>query len=173
MKQTIVEIYEEILSGKRRFFPKGTWKEDTQREIIKLLTRHLVNDILKWNEKEIKDNWNLELIKKWKLGGACSICFKDSPYQMLDAAFPGQFKPWDLRVAPNKTWMNKREAITIIRNEIETSSISISELHRIGVKKWMIEKKMITPFSKFWKDSPVKMLAELYPENIKNIKQLI
>lgn len=323
MKQTIVEIYEEILSGKRRFFPKGTWKEDTQREIIKLLTRHLVDDILKWNEKEIKDNWNLELIKKWKLGGACSICFKDSPYQMLDAAFPnrfepwefkstpknywtkekalevlyywieekeqlsreellntfdhrwlkeryldsplqihwnsspyqilneaypnqfqpwelkkganncwkskeeslkifrdivqnlnlstedmkeqyslhwviqqglrtplnkffrdspyemlnaafpGQFKPWDLRVAPNKTWMNKGEAITIIRNEIETSSISISELHRIGVKKWMIEKKMITPFSKFWKDSPVKMLAELYPEKIKNIKQLI
>ncbi|WP_252188793.1 hypothetical protein [Bacillus mycoides] len=207
--------------------------------MIKLITRHLVNDILKWNEKEIKEKWNLELIKKWKLGGACSSNFKDSPYQMLDAAFPnrfepwelkkgahncwkskeealkvfrdivqnlnlstedikeqyslrwvvqqglrtsvqkffgdspyemlnaafpGQFDPWDLKVAPNKTWMNKEEAITVIRNEIEKSGISISELCGIGVRKWMIEKKMITPFNKFWNESPTKMLAELYPE---------
>ncbi|EJR28484.1 MULTISPECIES: hypothetical protein [Bacillus cereus group] len=318
MKQTILEIYEEVLSGKRRCFPKGTWQGDTHRVIIKILTLHLVNHILKWNDKEIKDNWDLRIIKKWKLGGGCSICFndspyrmlnaafpnrfepwelkntpknywtkkkalevlyywieereqlsreklldtfdhkwlkeryldsplqiywnsspyqilneaypnqfgpwelkkgpnncwkskeeslnifrdivqnldlstkemkeqyslrwviqhglrtplekffKDSPYEMLNAAFPGQFNPWDLKAAPNKTWMHKGAAITIIRKEMKKSSISLSELQRIGVKKWMVEKKMATPFNKFWNDSPVKMLTELNTENTRN-----
>ncbi|MED1569200.1 hypothetical protein [Bacillus paramycoides] len=46
-----------------------------------------------------------------------------STYEMLNAAFPGQINPWDLREELNKTWMHKGEAIIIIRNEIVTSSL--------------------------------------------------
>ncbi|PES71920.1 hypothetical protein CN507_07515 [Bacillus cereus] len=66
---------------------------------------------------------------------------------MLDAAFPEQFKPWELNDAPNKTWTNKEKTIEIIKNEIEKSELSITDLLQIGVRKWMKDNKLSSPFT--------------------------
>ncbi len=55
---TIEEIYQEILDGHRSRFPPGTWKLDTENEMARRVTKYLIKTILKWNEDEIKQNWN-------------------------------------------------------------------------------------------------------------------
>ena len=52
----IEEIYQEILDGKRSRFPPNTWKEDSNRELSKRVTKYLIETILKWNEEDIKQN---------------------------------------------------------------------------------------------------------------------
>ncbi|MEC3040204.1 hypothetical protein P9Z79_26585, partial [Bacillus cereus] len=49
----IEEIYQEILDGKRSRFPPNTWKEDSNRELSKRVTKYLIETILKWNEEDI------------------------------------------------------------------------------------------------------------------------
>lgn len=44
----IEEIYQEILDGKRSRFPPNTWKEDSNRELSKRVTKYLIETILKW-----------------------------------------------------------------------------------------------------------------------------
>ncbi|EJR23307.1 TPA: hypothetical protein ACQ75Q_004295 [Bacillus thuringiensis] len=43
----IKEIYQEILDGKRSRFPPNTWKEDSNRELSKRVTKYLIETILK------------------------------------------------------------------------------------------------------------------------------
>ncbi|WP_242277251.1 hypothetical protein [Bacillus cereus group sp. BfR-BA-01446] len=89
--------------------------------------------------------------------------WSDSPYKLLNEAYPNQFKEWELKVAPNKFW-EKGKAIKIIKDEIDKTGVSISQLLKMGVRKWMKQNKLTTPFNKYWKCSPSKMLKEIYPK---------
>lgn len=51
---TIEEVYQQILDGKRRMFPRGTWSEDIDRNLIKRVTRYLIEVILQWDKNQIK-----------------------------------------------------------------------------------------------------------------------
>ena len=167
MKQTIIEIYEEILCGKRSRFPRGTWSNDPHCKIINVLTRHLVSNILKFKEKELKEKWNSKLIKEWKLSGACNAYFQDSPYRMLDAAFPNQFKPWELKYTPKNYW-TKDQALEILYYWIEEKEeLSRKELLDVFDYKWLKKRHLDSPFQMFWNSSTYQMLNEAYPNQFK------
>lgn len=84
----IEEIYQEILDGKRSRFPPNTWKEDSNRELSKRVTKYLIETILKWNEEDIKQKWNTPLIIKYRLLGALKHGYDNSPYKMIEDLYP-------------------------------------------------------------------------------------
>ncbi|MGE6366014.1 hypothetical protein ACQKD9_19890 [Bacillus paramycoides] len=167
MSQPIIKIYEDILSGKRESFPKNTWSMDTQGELIKLLTRHLINNILKWDDTEIKEKWNLRTIKKWRLSGACGAYFNESPYKMLDAAFPNQFKPWELKCTPKNYW-TRENSLECLRYWIkEKDKLTRNQLLNTYNRNWLKERHLDSPFQTYWNSSPYKMLDAAFPGQFK------
>ncbi|WP_053597141.1 MULTISPECIES: hypothetical protein [Lysinibacillus] len=58
-------------------------------------------------EFQLLEKYDLNWLVKNKLGGVCPK--NDSPYQMLNAAYPNRFKEWELKVAPNRFWEKEKE----------------------------------------------------------------
>ncbi|TVX99004.1 hypothetical protein [Paenibacillus cremeus] len=98
---SIIDTYEEILQGKRKRFPKGTWNFSSDG--VKLV-KYLIEEKLQWSVEDIKKRLNHKVFKKLKLGGMLEYVFNNSPYAALDAAYPGQFKPWELQQTPQGFW---------------------------------------------------------------------
>lgn len=159
----IEEIYQEILDGKRSRFPPNTWKEDSDRELSKRVTKYLIETILKWNEEDIKQKWNTPLIIKYRLLGALKHGYDNSPYKMIEDLYPNRFKEWEFSMTPNNFW-TKEKALVALRWTIEEKEkLTSFQLLQVYSVKWLTIHNLISPCQIFWNNSPYSMINELYP----------
>jgi hypothetical protein len=54
----------------------------------------LIEERLKWSDEEIKSKLSQETFKENGLNGVLRY-FNSSPYQAMEAAYPGRFKKWE------------------------------------------------------------------------------
>ncbi len=111
---TIEDIYQEILDIKRNRFPPNTWKLDRNNEMARRVTSYLVTKILNWNKEEIKQNWNNNLIAKYRLRGVLKHKYDNSSYAMINDLYPNQFKEWEFRMTPLNFW-TKEKALQLLK----------------------------------------------------------
>ncbi|WP_242290050.1 DUF4046 domain-containing protein [Bacillus cereus group sp. BfR-BA-01319] len=164
---TIEEIYQEILDGKRSRFPSNTWRWDENNEMAKRVTRYLLTEILNWNEEEIKQNWNVSLIAKYRLRGVLQHRYENSPYAMINDLYPNQFKEWEFKMTPLNFW-TKNKALQLLKWTIEEKEKLLpKKILRIYGQKWLKEQKLSTPLRVFWDGSPYAMINDLYPNVFK------
>ncbi|MED2649271.1 DUF4046 domain-containing protein [Bacillus thuringiensis] len=164
---TIEEIYQEILDGKRSRFPSNTWRLDENNEMAKRVTRYLLTEILNWNEEEIKQNWNVSLIAKYRLRGVLQHRYENSPYAMINDLYPNQFKEWEFKMTPLNFW-TKNKALQLLKWTIEEKEKLLpKKILRIYGQKWLKEQKLSTPLRVFWDGSPYAMINDLYPNVFK------
>ncbi|MED1048552.1 hypothetical protein P4T54_29935 [Bacillus mycoides] len=164
---TIEEIYQQILDGKRRMFPRGTWSEDIDRNLIKRVTRYLIEVILEWDKNQIKEKWDLSIIKKHKLGGAIAIIYNDSPFKMINDAYPGLLKEWELKMAPLNYW-TKETGLEALRWTIEEKErLTMEQLKEVYNHKWLIKHKLHAPCHRLWENNAYLMINDLYPNQFK------
>ena len=80
-KDLILLCYKEVLSGKRKRFPKNYFKTVNGEKRAKICFDYLVDDVLKINRKDIPDTFlrsskkGLALLKKYKLGILVQILY--------------------------------------------------------------------------------------------------
>lgn len=164
---TIEEIYQEILDGKRSRFPSNTWRWDENNEMAKRVTRYLLTEILNWNEEEIKQNWNVSLIAKYRLRGVLQHRYENSPYAMINDLYPNQFKEWEFKMTPLNFW-TKNKALQLLKWTIEEKEkLDLEELRNIYGGKWLIQSGLKGACQLCWEDSPYAMINDLYPNQFK------
>ncbi|MEH7787442.1 DUF4046 domain-containing protein, partial [Bacillus thuringiensis] len=160
---TIEDIYQEILDGKRNRFPPNTWKLDRNNQLARRVTKYLVTKILNWNEEEIKQNWNNKLIAKYRLRGVLKHKYNNSPYAMINDLYPNQFKEWEFKMTPLNFW-TKEKALQLLKWLIEEEEkLSPQKLLQIYGQKWLIEHRLSAPLRVIWNGSPYAMINDLYP----------
>lgn len=160
---TIKKIYREILAGKRTRFPPGTWNQKESYALVKIVTRYLIEEYLQWSDEDIKENWNLKLIQKYKLSGVCSILFKESPYAMLEAVYPNRFQKWDLKNLPKNSW-TREKALEDLRYWIEKKErLTKEQLKDTYSGSWLRKRGLDSPLQMYWNSSPYQMLDAAYP----------
>ncbi|WP_018767462.1 hypothetical protein [Bacillus sp. 105MF] len=164
---TIEDTYQELLLGKRMRFPQYTWENDTNNDLAKRVTKYLIENILKWNDEEIKKEWGQNIIKKYKLGGLLAIKYKTSPYAMLNDAYPERFKEWELNFVPTGFW-TRETGLEALKWTIEEKE-KLTDLHirSIYSVNWLRKHGMRTPIEYYWNGSPYAMLNDLYPGKFK------
>lgn len=91
----------------------GYWEE---KDNIKKAMRWLIEEKLKWNDYQIKEGYNSELLIKHGLGGLLKIY---SLIELLDIAYPNRIKPWELKTTQRNYWSNKENVIKAIKWLIE------------------------------------------------------
>lgn len=92
---------------------KGFWKEkDNVGEAI----RWLIEEKLKWGREDIVNNFSIELLQKHKMESATT---NFSLYAVIELAYPGEFKPWELKVLARGFWDNTDNVIWAMRWLIE------------------------------------------------------
>ncbi|WP_242311261.1 DUF4046 domain-containing protein [Bacillus cereus group sp. BfR-BA-01331] len=168
MKAISIEgIYQEILDGKKTRFPANTWKNDVDKEMARRITKYLIEIILKWDEEEIKQNWNTPLIINYRLRGLLNHQYENSPYKMIDDLYPNRFKEWDFGMTSLNFW-NKEKALEVLKWIIEEKEkLSEEGLLEFYNKKWLEKNKLGSPLVMYWNGSPYAMINDLYPNRFK------
>ena len=141
--------------------PKGYWNKETAAKA----TRWLIEEKLKWNDDEIIKNLSNETLKN---NGLCKITsmFKCIPYEIIDNAYPGKFKPWQLKNVPDGYW-NKETAALAIRWLIE-EKLNWSEetlLDYLSFK--LIKDNGFISIGKMFNYSPYEIIDNAYPGKFK------
>ena len=119
----IREYYlEDVLRfGKR--FPSGCWKyfDKINYEDAAIVTRIMIEEVLQWSEEEMFEKLRHKTFSDNKLSGMLQIVFNNSPYEAINSAYPGKYKPWQFEYVPNSYWTLEKG---------------------IEATKWLIEEKL-------------------------------
>ena len=104
-RREILEIYSEIVDGRRRRFPNGFFDGNEGKRRAAVLTRYLIRHIAGFKLHEIPQKLTKEVFYRHKLTWMLASCFNWSPYLAIEAAFPGRFHPvllWEASALPAK-----------------------------------------------------------------------
>lgn len=163
----MVNIYKSVLTGRISRFPRYTWtKPEGYKNAIPCI-KYLIENILEWNEDDVKRNLSLEIFQKHNLGGMITRVFSSSPFAALNQAYPGKYKPWELSVAPIDTWdldMGKESFIWLIEEKLEWSDKDIKEKLNLQVLK---DNGLSGMIDKVFNRSVFKALDTVYPNRFK------
>ncbi|MFL0498773.1 hypothetical protein [Priestia megaterium] len=86
--------------------PDKYWDgEEGQRRAIEAV-KYVIEEELKVPFKEIPFKVNIHFFKQHGLGGVFSL-FGQSPFQVVEAVYPGVFKPWQFANVPMNCWKNE------------------------------------------------------------------
>ena len=62
-----IKVYQQVLSGKLNRFPRHFWKEETKS--APAIIRYLIEEVLRWDEYDIKTKFNTAILEEYKLAG--------------------------------------------------------------------------------------------------------
>lgn len=112
---TIVDIYKEILEGKRKSFPMYTWTPENEGYVsFRRCMHYLVYDKLELDRESIL-RIDGPFFRKYKLRGAMSLLFSDKTFEALRYAFPEEnILMWEVKQVPTGTW-TQENSIRAIR----------------------------------------------------------
>jgi len=98
-EEEIQDIYKEVLKGIRLKFPKYFWSADGTVNLYhaKVVTKYLIEDMLKWNREEVIKNFSSDLLRRYKLSGMLHQACGVSPMGVLENAYPGEYDPKEMR----------------------------------------------------------------------------
>jgi len=113
--RSVIEMYKEIDNGKREKFPVRTWSKETGIELL----RYLIEEKLKWSRDDVVSNISPAVISEYHMASLLQL-HGGSLFKALDAAYPGEYKPWELkRVSMGRNFWTLDKAIEATKWLIE------------------------------------------------------
>lgn len=163
-----IELYKLVLEGKViKKFPPGFWQQTEAMNNAIILTKYLIEDLLKLSDKEIIEKICNQLFKQYKLGGMLGRCFNGSPYEAINLAYPNKFKPWEFKMSPMGIWKDKDNIIKATKWLIEDKlKLTDEELKECLSQKLFYENGLRGMLGVL-KDSPYEAINLAYPNKFK------
>lgn len=163
-----IEVYLLVLNQKKiKKFPDGFWQQPEAKANAEKCIRYLIEEILKWNEDDIKNKLSLATFHKNKLCGMMNALFNDSPYLAIDSAYPGKFKPWQLKYSSKNIInrdMAKKATKWLLEEELKWSDEEILNKLSNRVCK---DYGMLGFITKIYNGSVFAMVNDAYPNRFK------
>lgn len=121
--KSATEIYKDLLLGKIKRFPNNFWEYNGvfNYSNAKEVTIYMIENVLGWNEDDVKKGLSIKVFKDNKLLGMVRRVFNGSVYEALNNAYPGKYSEWELSSVPEGYW------------NLETAK---------KATKWLIEEKL-------------------------------
>jgi hypothetical protein len=94
----IVEIYEDVVEGRRRRFPNNFFNGAAGRTRAAVITKYLLEEKLGIRVQDIPRAIHKKLFYENGLTWMLGSCFEWSPYKAIDNAYPGMFHKWQFNV---------------------------------------------------------------------------
>lgn len=129
-KEDVITIFEDVLLGITKCFPRNYWSGNEGRERAKICTRYLMEEIFYYTEEDVKRYLRYETFTKNKLSGMLRRVYKDSPYNAINDAYNGKIKPWELQCCPMGFWDDKDNRIDGILWILNKNNINIENIER-------------------------------------------
>lgn len=145
--------------------PMGYWK-DVNNGIE--ATKWLIEERLKLNKIQIKEQLSIKLFKENNLIGMLSNCFNDSPYEAINMAYPNEFKPWEFSCVGQGYWQNEDNRRLAIKWLIEEKlQLSDEEIKKQVSFKLFKDNGLKGLLSCYFNGSPFEAINFAYPNKFK------
>ena len=105
---------------------KKFWNVETAKEA----TIWLIEEKLKWSDEDIKQKLSAKIFIQNSFTSILNDLFNGSPYLIIDNAYPGKFKPWELPSVPKKFWnleTAKEATIWLIEEKLKWSDEDVKQ----------------------------------------------
>lgn len=139
----IIQTYEDLLKGKIKRFPKGTWSDNKEenKRLFKLLIRHAILHIIKWDKENFCLKFCLKVIIKLKLNTGFYKTYNRNIFPLIEECFPEfQLQPWELKIvhAPKNYWTIEKAILAtkwlitkVLKWDLERVKKEITNIHFI------------------------------------------
>ena len=143
--------------------PKGYWNK---KNGIKA-TKWLIEEKLKLNDKELKQQLSIKLFEDNGLLGMLNICFNCSPYKAINNAYPNKYKEWEFKT-PRNYWSNKENGIKATKWLIEEKlKLSNEELKEQLSVKLFRDNELGSMLQSCFNNSPYQAINNTYLNKFK------
>lgn len=167
MEKKTIMIYKKVLSGELSKFPYGFWNEkDGIRVNAVICVKYLFDEILKWSDEDIKNNFKINILREYRLYGLLEY-YNNSAFSLLNDIYPNKFYPWEMKCVPMGYWEdrdNRIKAITWLYIKLNVDSknmknkFTVKNFQKYGLGA-LLESK--------YRNSPFLALDELFPNKYK------
>ena len=162
----ISKYYLEEVLAKGKQFPKDVWNYNSKYDNAKVVTKTLIEKVLKWSDDEIKRKLSANIFIQNSLYGMLVILFNGSPYLAIENAYPGKFKPWELPCVSNSFWnlkTAKEATIWLIEEKLKWNDDDIKE--KLSANTFI--KNSLTSIISLFNGSPYLAIENAYPGKFK------
>lgn len=165
---TATEVYQQVFSGKRSRFPAGFWSEEGNIERAIEITKYFFEKILEYSREDICTKLDTQTFYKHCLCGMIKNVFNNSVFKTVDAAYPGEYKPWELKRTHSNCWNSKqrgKEAICwLIEEKLRWSDKQVCDNLTLEIFK---NNGLSGMMSMLYNDSPYLAIESAYPGKYK------
>lgn len=141
--------------------PNGYWRN---RKNGMKATKWLVEEKLKLNDKQLKQQLSAKLFIKNGLNGMLQLCFNNSPYEAINSIYPNKYKEWEFKQVPHRFWESKENGIKATKWLIEEKlKLNDEQLKEQLSLKLFIENNLSGMLQICFNNSPYKAINSTYP----------
>nr|WP_304216822.1 DUF4046 domain-containing protein [Fredinandcohnia onubensis] len=156
VNEPIVQIYEDVLSGKRSTLPKGTW--ESEKNVI-IIYRYVLEVKLDLDSTKIP-KIDRDFIKNHKLWG--SLNRYKSIKKIIHLVYPNKYNEFDFQRVPIDYWNHKDYIRLRLEGKLAQEGYSIIDFPAVITYDQLIKWGFSNPLKR-WGDSPFKLINALYP----------
>ena len=163
----ISKYYLEEVLAKGKQFPKDIWNYNSKYDNAKVVTKTLIEKVLKWSDDDVRKKLSVNIFRKNSLIRMLTILFNGSPYGAIENAYPGKFKQWELPSVPKNFWNMEtaREAtIWLIEEKLKWSDDDIKQNLSLNIFK---ENSLVGMLFVLFNNSPYFAIENAYPGKFK------
>ena len=157
-----VTIYKQVLTGKRKIFPMNYWNQPDSPKNAAIITRYMIENILRWSDDDVREKLNLEVFRQYRLRGMMAQLFRESTWRAVENAYPGKFRPWELKASSVGEW-DKDLRVKAVKWLIE-ERLKLPPEHRMYVSVEDFDKNGLSGLIAHYGGSPAAAIAEAYPD---------
>ena len=93
-----IDAYKMILKGDViKKLPNEFWQRPEAKENAKECVVFMVENILKWDEEDIRKNLTKKTFQENKLSGMMNTLYNNSPYEAINDVYPNKLKKTDFK----------------------------------------------------------------------------
>ncbi len=152
----VVNLYKELISGKRKALPSGTWEKD---ENVIIIVRYALEVHLGLKKEQIP-KINRAVIKEQKLWGALNR-FK-SIRKLIQFVYPGRYNEFDFSRVPINYWNNIQNIRDRLEWHLKREGIRIEEIPQKVNRDLLVKWGFSNPLKRYGY-SPFRLMSALYP----------
>ncbi len=165
-----IKVYEDVLEGRLQRFPSNFFSSSGVIDYINTcipIIRYLIEERLRWNREQVCMHLTRATFHCNSLGGMLSHYFDDSPYEALNVAYPGEYKPWELKGCTRNYWNNQTGIMATRWLFDDKLKWDISKICSDVSVKVFKENGLSGMLRTCFKDSPIEAVIKSYPDEIK------
>lgn len=130
---------------------------------IKIITKYVIEDLLKWNTRDEKTQLTQPIINKYKISFSKTDGIKNSPYNLLNLAYPElNLRPWEMVHTTCNFWKDYNNFLELVKYYYDNIIDNYESLELYFTDNYICEyfSKLYGPKQKYYTNKTWQQILE-------------